>query len=201
MHKFSSTASSVCSVLSHCKPNLTFKSMKSDIKNTSLDLLPSLVIKNIFKFLSARDIFDFGRCSKRMNRIVLDQTSHPLTTELQCIKTLYKHYFKETSVYDEIERFQFMDKCEKSECRCQNYRQRKTWVIKDPAACDSCETNLFKGVYSEEHMYIDQTPIPGFLTPCVFHCTLMEEIFDLNLCNDCYKMQKLCQECESMIDR
>ena len=73
-------------------------------------------------------------------------------------------------------------------------------MIKDPAACESCERNMFRGVYSEEHMYVDQKPIMGFVTPCLYHCTLMEEIFNLKLCNDCYKMQKLCQECETMID-
>ena len=175
--------------------------MKTGIKNPSLEVFPDLVLKNILKFLSARDIFELGQCSRRLNRIVVDETNHPLTTELQSIKTLFKHYFKKTTVYDEIERFRFIDKCEKDECRCQNYRQRKTWVIKDPAACESCETNLLRGVYSEEYMYFNQTAIPGFVTPCVYHCTLMEEIFNLNLCNDCYKMQKLCKECETMIDR
>ena len=174
--------------------------MNGGMKNPPLEILPPLVFENIFKFLSARDIFRFGRCSESLSRIVFDVTSHPLTTELQSIKTMVKHYSKETTPYDKFERFRYIDKCEKYECRCQNYRQRKSWVILDPAACDSCETNMFRGVYSEDHMYIDQKLITGFLTPCIHHCTLMEEIFDLNLCNDCYKLQTLCQECETMID-
>jgi len=174
--------------------------MKFGTKCVPLDVLPSVVFKNIFEFLSASDIFHLGRCSTRMSEIVLENSSHPLSTELQCMKTLYKHYYKETTPYDKIERFRYIDKCEKYDCRCRNYRQRKSWVILDPAACESCETNMFRGVYSEDHMYIDQKLITGFLTPCIHHCTLMQEIFDLNLCNDCYKLQTLCKECETMID-
>ena len=92
---------------------LTFRNMKSGMKNPSLELFPDLVLKNILKFLCARDIFELGQCSRRLNRIVVDETNHPLTTELQSIKTLFKHYFKKTTVYDEIERFRFIDKCEK----------------------------------------------------------------------------------------
>ena len=81
-----STFSFLCIVTLHI--GLTFRNMKTGIKNPSLEVFPDLVLKNILKFLSARDIFELGQCSRRLNRLVVGETNHPLATELQSIKTL-----------------------------------------------------------------------------------------------------------------
>ena len=105
----------------------------------NLEQVSSLVFNNILKFLDAKDVFNLGLCSQQLNKLVINECYHPLSTELQCIKIMVKHYFKENTVYDRIEPFPRMEKCGKIECKCQTFRQRRTWIIKDPAFCESCD--------------------------------------------------------------
>ncbi len=39
------------------------------------------------------DIFNLGQCSKSFKNLVLSEVIHPVSTELQCIKTIHKHYY------------------------------------------------------------------------------------------------------------
>ena len=75
--------------------------------------------------------------------MVVTYTNHPVSTALQCIKTKYKHYHKISTIYDDIDRFRKIDKCGKENCGCYKFRQRRDWVIIDPACCPSCNENIF----------------------------------------------------------
>ena len=36
---------------------------------------------------------------------------HPVSTELQCIKTIHKHYYNARTEYDDIDKFKGIGKC------------------------------------------------------------------------------------------
>ena len=112
-------------------------------------------------------------------------------------KTTHKHYYKIPTVYDDIDRIRNIDKCGKDSCKCSQFRQRKDWVIMDPALCESCDEYLYK-CYGKYTNYDYDT---GTLEPCIYHCTLMTEIFDLKLCNDCYTNNSFCSFCNDMLDK
>ena len=166
-------------------------------KYALLETLPDLIFDcYILKYLSPTDIFNLGRCSQQLKAVVIKCVNHPVSTQLQCIKTTYKHYYKVPTIYDNIDRFSKIDKCGKTECECFNFRQRKDWIIMDPAFCPSCDDYLYN--YHDKYMkyYYDTATIK----PCSYHCTLMTEIFDLKLCNDCFKNKNFCSFCSNMLD-
>lgn len=155
--------------------------MGESMEHTPLERLPNLVFESyVLKYLLPKDIFNLGRCSKTLKNMVVTYTKHPVSTALQCIKTRYKHYEKISTIYDDIDRFTNIDKCKKVNCECSKFRQRKHWVIMDPGNCPSCDESLFN---------------------CDYHCTLMKEIFDLKLCNDCYIKSNFCSSCSNMLDQ
>ena len=69
--------------------------MEKGRKRTCLENIPSLVFRDhIFKFLTPNDIFNLGQCSKSMKLMVVSEVTHPMSTELQCIKTTVRFYEK-----------------------------------------------------------------------------------------------------------
>ena len=172
--------------------------MGEPMQHTPLETLPNLVFESyVLKYLLPKDIFNLGRCSKTLKNMVVAYTKHPVSTALQCIKTKYKHYDKISTIYDDIDRFANIDKCKTINCECSKFRQRKDWVIMDPAFCPSCDDYFYN--YHDTYMkyYYDTATIK----PCSYHCTLMTEIFDLKLCNDCYKSKNVCSFCSNMLDK
>ncbi len=165
-------------------------------KNISLEDLPSLVFRDyIFEYLSPMDIFNLGQCSKSLKNLVLSEVIHPVSTELQCIKTKYKHLYKLSTVYDDIDRFRLIDKCCKDTCECNKFRQRKDWVIMDPACCPSCDEYFYNDTFycADSFKYS--------IEPCIYHCTLMTEILELKLCNDCYIKKDYCLSCKDVLEK
>ena len=108
-------------------------------KNISLEDLPSLVFRDyIFEYLSPMDIFNLGQCSKSFKNLVLSEVIHPVSTVLQCIKTIHKHHYNARTEYDDIDKFKGIGKCGRYFCDCKKFHQRENWVIIDPRSCPSC---------------------------------------------------------------
>ena len=170
--------------------------------HTSIEDLPEEIIYScIFKYLSPIDIFNLGQCSRRLRNIVVYNSTHPLGTRLQHLKTKYKHFMKTPTVYDNMPCFNLMSKCSKKDCPCFNYHQRKDWIIMDPAFCPSCDETMFNGEPDVDRLYSVKSNDDIFrFGPCTYHCVLMKEILDLNLCEDCRLMQKLCFSCSKQLD-
>lgn len=169
--------------------------------HTSIENLPEEFFHSyIFKYLSPLDIFNLGHYSRRLKNIVV-RSSHPLGTKLQCIKTMYKHFKHKTTVYDNIPCFESMSKCSKIVCPCYKFHQRKDWIIMDPAFCRSCDENIFNGERDDDRLYSGEFNNgifgPG---PCAYHCVLMKEMLNLDLCKDCYRINKLCSSCSNNLD-
>ena len=75
-------------------------------KDVSLETLPDFVFDcYILKYLTPTDIFNLGRCSKKLKGMVIKYTDHPMSTELQCLKTKYKYFYKMSTIYDDVDRF------------------------------------------------------------------------------------------------
>ena len=183
--------------------------LHSKQRDTLFENLPNIIFRDyIFKFLSHKDVFNLGMCSKTLKRHVIHETSHPLTTSLQCLKTMSKYYHKIDSIFDDIEAFHCFKKCGNPVCSYRSYLQRKNFVIMDPSWCPSCDEYLLTGYYATDYF---GTPSPAnmgtpvkhsiALTPCIYHCTLMLEMFDLNMCNDCLEIGTLCKSCNDMLDK
>ena len=99
--------------------------------------MPSVPLRKIFQYLSASDVFNLGLCSKALNMRVLEECFHPLSCQLQCIKTTVKYHFKEASEYDYVENFKHVHKCRNSECVCQVFIQQQRCFVIDPFLCVS----------------------------------------------------------------
>ena len=107
--------------------------MQSLKQNVSLEHLPDLIFHDyIFKYLRPTDIFNLGQCSKTLKDKVLLNAVHPVSTSLQCIKTVHKYFYKKSTVYDDIDRFKGIDKCKKNPVLViiiVNLMYLKTWFI------------------------------------------------------------------------
>ena len=167
----------------------------------SIEDLPDEIFHScIFRYLSPVDIFNLGQYSRRLTNIVV-HSPHPLGTKLQYIKTMYKHYMKIPTVYDNISRFELMSKCFKTTCPCNKFHQRKDWIILDPAFCQSCDENIFNGEHCDDKLYSGKLNESNFSPgPCDYHCVLMKEILNLNLCKDCRLINRLCFSCNDILD-
>ena len=171
-----------------------------------LEDLDSVIFRDyIFKYLASQDVFNLGLCSRKLKWYVVNESYHPLSTSLQCLKTTLKHYYKVGCEYDNISRFRSIEKCTNTGCSCQNYRQRNDIVIMDPGLCLSCEKNLFRGCFVEKDLLWctqlgDPMDTPRF-TPCMYHCTLMTEMFKLENCNNCKQIGTFCNSCNDMLDK
>lgn len=159
------------------------------------------------RYLNPEDVFNLGLCSTALNTRVINESFHPLTTALQCLKTTLRYYHKIETAYDNIISFRAIEKCGDLTCSCRKYRQRKNIVIIDPGLCPSCNEHLFKGMYTKSMITINDVDLSTslaettYFTPCIYHCTLMQELFDLNLCDECLKIDTLCKLCSDMTDK
>ena len=69
------------------------------------ETLPEKIFRDSFNHFSSKNIFNLGETSKRMQFIVLNNVTHPFSTELQYRKTIKKTFEKLTSPYDNISTF------------------------------------------------------------------------------------------------
>ena len=163
-----------------------------DTSNTkiSLETLPGLVYTKLFTYLSLEDIFSLGHCSQKLKYCVYYNSLHPLSTQLQCLKTKYNHYYKETTVYDDLPQFYNITKCDKDECHCQLYKQRKNWVVMNPIYCPCCELK-FENQLLEIYKYN-----LNMRNSCNFDCMLMDEVYSYKICNHCVKRVYCCESCK-----
>ena len=94
--------------------------------------------------------------------------------------------------------------CGRDSCDCKKYRQRKDWVIMDPGCCPSCTELIYNnelyGMNSIDELYAAKNEFYFGIT-CWYHCVLMEEIFSLNLCNDCALGKRHCSECTDILNK
>ena len=170
--------------------------------HTSIEDLPEEIFYScFFKYLAPLDIFNLGQCSRKLLNIVVHRSTHPLGTKLQYLKTKHKHFTKTPTVYDNMPCFNLMSKCSKIGCPCFKYHQRKDWIIMDPAFCPSCDETLFSGEHDTDRIYSSKSNNDIVSSgPCTYHCVLMKEIFDLNLCEDCRLANRLCAFCSNILD-
>ena len=176
--------------------------------NIFLENLPGIIFRDyILKYLKPEDAFNLGLCSRTLNAHVINESFHPLSTALQCLKTTLKYFHNVDSAYDNIAAFHCIEKCGDLACSCGKYRQRKNIVIMDPCLCPSCDEHLFKGVYSKNMIPSNELTLPTrliettYFTPCIYHCTLMQEMLELYLCNACLIIGTLCDSCNDMLDK
>ena len=161
----------------------------------SLETLPGLVYTKLFTYLSLEDIFSLAQCSQKLKYCVYYNSLHPLSTQLQCLKTKYNHYYKETTVFDDLPQFYNINKCDKEECQCQLFKQRKNWDVMNPIFCPCCESKFEKNVYNyklSKTVYIYNL---NMRNSCNFDCMLMEEVYSYKICNHCVKGIYCCESC------
>ena len=148
-----------------------------------MEILPQeIILLHIFPLLNRVDIFNIGECCQRLRGIVTENILHPLSTELQYLKTRKKFFMQEESAYDDIESFRNIQKCLKTTCKCQNFIQRKNIVMLNPSVCTTC------------------TFYHGFPSYCMYHYILMNKLFEYELCTDCLENNKICFICNKELD-
>ena len=166
-----------------------------DTANTkiSLETLPGLVYTKLFTYLSLEDIFSLAQCSQKLKYCVYYNSLHPLSTQLQCLKTKYNHYYKESTVFDDIPQFYNINKCNNIECHCQLYKQRKNWVIMNPIFCPCCESKFENFEFVNSNYSFNY--FSNIRNSCNFDCMLMDDVYSYKICNHCAKDIYQCESC------
>ena len=156
-----------------------------------IDSIPEEVFReNIFKYLSAKDIFNLGECSKLMNFIVVSNLTHPQSTSVQYEKSIQQYVLQTQSAYDNIKEFYKSEICLNQECCCQRYHKRKNVVVIDPLFCGRCK-------YIGRHFLVEEFLI---WDKCLVHQILIPAMLDLSLCNECVASNTYCQICRNGLD-